>query len=84
MMPMRANIVGPARDAGDNVGSSVKHRTDNSTLHDLILADASETPAARYRLGRPSLVGPQRGPRDAAWSRAKRGNEKGGYSPKCC
>src|SRR5258707_10323417 len=72
--------------ASDNVGSSVKHRTDISGLHDLIFGDVSreEAPAARYRLGRPSVIGAQRRPRDAAWSAAKRGNEKGWHSPECC
>src|SRR5258706_10844133 len=72
--------------ASDNVGSSVKHRTDISGLHDLIFGDVSreEAPAARYRLGRPSVIGAQRRPRDAAWSTAKRGNDKGWHSPECC
>jgi hypothetical protein len=44
--------------ASDNVGSSVKHRTDISGLHDLIFGGClkRETPAARYRLGRQALL----------------------------
>src|SRR5260370_12490662 len=56
----------------DNVGSSVKHRPDISRLHDLVFGDVSRE-EARYRLGRPSVIGAQRRPRDAASSTAKGG-----------